>query len=94
PDLLVRETEFDTRSCPQCGHAFAGIAVCLQGGSIRDVRVYEDGLPDCDVSIIESDGRLRPKPEWDDHPMAAEADGGPGERLVPHPELLGKRSQV
>ncbi|MCE9556069.1 MAG: hypothetical protein K8T91_22200 [Planctomycetes bacterium] len=82
-NVFVRESEWDVRRCSSCGHSFAGIALRIEKGIIHDVRVYADGLPDAEISIIEDDGSLRPMPEWDDYPMPNIVNGGLRERLIP-----------
>jgi hypothetical protein len=67
-DVLVRESEYDIRECPSCGAEFAGIAVLIRGGVIKEVQAYTEGLPAADVSVY-CEGQLRPCPEWDDHSM-------------------------
>jgi hypothetical protein len=60
-----------------------------RGGIIREVRVFQEGLPACEVAVIGGDGQVTPKPEWDDHPMASGVDGGWCARFTEHPKLLG-----
>jgi hypothetical protein len=87
-DLLLRESEFNIAACDRCGHRFPGIGIIVRGGIIREVRVFQEWLPACDVGVIEGDGQVTTKPEWDDHPMASGVDGGWCERLTEHPKLL------
>jgi hypothetical protein len=90
-DVLLRESEFATTACPECGHRFAGIGVLVRAGIIQEVRLFEQGLADCDCSVIESDGSFTPKPEWDNYPMPGAADGGWFARFATHPELLARK---
>lgn len=68
-DVLVGEWEIGINNCQTCQLTFAGVAVVIREGVIREVRAYTNGLPDAHVSIILPDGSLVPQPDWDDHPM-------------------------
>lgn len=77
-DVVVRESEHDIRECLGCGAEFAGIGVLIQGGVIKEVKAYTEGLPAAEVSV-HFEGQLRPCPEWDDHSMRMVNESrGPG----------------
>lgn len=70
------------------------MGLVIRRGIIQEVRAYDAGLPECNVSLIGKQGEIVPKPAWDDHAMTL-TDGGERERLVLHTELLAhKRSLV
>lgn len=86
-NVLVRAAEYyGLRQCRSCDYQFAGIGIRIEDGIIQDVRVYEDGLPDSEISIINDDDTLTPMPDWDDHSMPI-VDAGWRTQLVPQTVL-------
>ena len=85
-DVLVRESEFGIRGCGCCGHAFHGIGVLIRGGVIQHVQIFEHPLPASAISLINADGSLQPRPDWDDRPMIGLADNGWRELLTHYAE--------
>lgn len=92
-DLLVRESELDQKTCRKCGFQYDGIGITIRSGVIREARCFIDGLPGCDISVLDLDGLLVPRPEWDDHPMPVVADGGWCETMVTHSKIAKMRTR-
>ena len=86
-DLLIRESELFGQRCPNCGHGFVDVGVVIRGGVIHEVRAFMEEVAASEVSLIEREREVTPKPEWDNHPMTV-GDGGEWERLVAHTDLL------
>ena len=77
-ELYWRE-ESRRRRCPGCQQPIEGAAIEIRGGVIRRAWIYRRGELDhlVDLHELAPDGRLVPRPEWNDHPMEMVAGGRP-----------------
>lgn len=64
-DLLVRALDLggDELVCAACG---TGVALRIRGGCLVGFEHFPAGS---DVATVDDDGRVHPRPDWDDHPM-------------------------
>jgi hypothetical protein len=83
-DLVVKEVaelywthEPDRRRCPGCGQPLEGAAIEIRGGVIRRAWIYRAGelARGAEIHVFAPDGRLVPRPAWNDHPMVTVAGG-------------------
>ncbi len=51
-------------SCGACGAH--GVDILVEHGILKNTVAVTSG---CEISLIEQDGRISARPEWDDHPM-------------------------
>lgn len=76
-DLVVRDRaqEWLSQPCPSCQASLAGPAIEIRDGVILRAWLSQPGefSTDADIYLLEEDGKRRPMPEWDDHPMATGA---------------------
>jgi hypothetical protein len=65
-DLVVRgfQLDGDDVRCPRC--LSDGVAIRIEGGRIVAVQAAVRG---CDIAVLADDGRITPRPDWDDQPM-------------------------
>lgn len=73
-NLIVRDSSiywFDGHNCKTCSEFFAGAIVKIVNSKIISVRPYKIGEFDngVDIYLINPDGTIAPKIEWQDHPM-------------------------
>jgi hypothetical protein len=72
-DLVVRDTDYYSWDvpCKSCHQPFGGAAVRILNGVIETSWVYRPKELSSEVAIylVEADGILNPKPEWNNHSM-------------------------
>lgn len=79
-DVIVLDTylfdPINKRACASCDELFDGAAVIVRDGCIAEVRILRPGELESmigpfesrpDTLVINSNGSLEPKPEWNDH---------------------------
>ncbi len=64
-DLVVRALDLGGNDlvCKGCG---ASVALRILGGRLVG---FESAPADCDIAVVDADGVVHPRPDWNDHPM-------------------------
>jgi hypothetical protein len=75
-DVVVRDwgQTWLREGCPNCGVPLGGAAVEIREGRIARGFLTSSDEMDSATYLIPSAGKLKPVPEWENHPLAIERD--------------------